>query len=193
MQVAIYCRVSTNHQDYENQLNDLKALCKRSNWRIYKIYSEKVSGKEVDRKELNAMLNDACKRQFEKIVVWSVDRLGRSMKHLINVLEEIDNLGISIFSYKQSIDTSTTMGKMFFQFVGIFSEFENNLRKERIALGIQEARKKGKKWGRSTVITDEMIEKIKELRKQKLGMIKIGKELSVGTCVVQKVVANYGL
>ena len=193
MKVAIYCRVSTNHQDYENQLNDLKSLCVRSGWEIYKIYSEKVSGKEIYRKELNSMIKDATNRHFEKIVVWSVDRLGRSMSHLMKVLQEIDDLNISIFSYKQGIDTETSMGKMFFQFVGIFAEFENNLRKERIALGIAEARKKGKKWGRKTVITDDLIENIKKLRKQNIGMIKIGKKLSIGTCVVQKVVSDYSL
>ena len=117
---------------------------------MVEVYSEKVSGtKETDeRVALKNMMHDARLRKFEKVLVWSVDRLGRSMKGLVMVLSELKDLKVDIFAYKQAIDTSTAMGAMFFQFVGIFSEFENNIRKERQLVGIRKAKERGGRFGR---------------------------------------------
>jgi DNA invertase Pin-like site-specific DNA recombinase len=150
MKVAIYARVSTTDQNYEGQLEELNALAERSGWEVVQIYSEKISGTKAteDRPELKRMMRDARLRKFEKVVVWSVDRLGRSMKNLILVLTELKDSKIDIFSYKQAIDTSTAMGSMFFQFLGIFSEFENTIRKERQIVGIRKAKERGVRFGR---------------------------------------------
>ena len=116
MKVAVYVRVSTNRQNDEAQHDDLTALCDRSEWEVADVYREKVSGTKgsSERSELNRLLRDARLRRFSKVVVWSVDRLGRSMKHLVTVLSELKDSKINIFSFKQGIDTETSMGAMLF-------------------------------------------------------------------------------
>lgn len=111
MNVAIYTRVSTSHQTVENQLLELRQVCERNDWTVVEEYSEVISGTKGvnERSELERMLIDGSRRKFDKVVVWSVDRVARSMKHLIQVLSQLDDLDIDIYSFQQGIDTSTTM------------------------------------------------------------------------------------
>jgi DNA invertase Pin-like site-specific DNA recombinase len=109
-------------------------------------------------------MKDARWRRFQKVLVWSVDRLGRSMKNLVDVLTELRDLKIDIFAQQQGIDTGTQMGAMMFSFISIFSEFETNLRRERQMLGIQKARASGKTWGGRQPTSQEKIERIRAMR-----------------------------
>jgi DNA invertase Pin-like site-specific DNA recombinase len=188
LDVAIYVRVSTASQTTENQLIELTEVCERNKWHITNIYNETISGtKSVDeRAELNRMLQDASRKKFSKVVVWSVDRVGRSMKHLVTVLSQLQDLGCDIYSYKQAIDTSTTMGTSFFHMVGIFAELENNMRAERQKIGIRRSLENGAKFGRKTLITDKLVQKVVDLRHQGLSMRGIATELDVSTTIVQK-------
>ena len=126
--VSLLLRVSTSDQTTDNQEKELIELCKRREFQVVEIYKETVSGtkKNEERKEFSRMLNDMKKRKWEKLVVWSVDRLGRNMKELIKTLSLLDDYKISLYSYQQNLDTDDSMGRMFFYFVSIFSEFENN-------------------------------------------------------------------
>ena len=180
MKVAVYVRVSTNHQSDEAQYEELEQLCHRSDWEIVSVYRETVSGTKGadERKELKRMLRDARLRRFEKVVVWSVDRLGRSMKHLVTVLAELKDINVDVFSFKQGIDTQTPMGAMLFQFVGIFAEFENEMRKERQSIGIAKAKSKGVHFGRKPTSTTQMNE-IRKLRSDGVSIAKICKAVSV--------------
>ena len=166
LDVAVYVRVSTSGQTTENQLIELSEVCERNKWHITNVYNETISGtKSVDeRAELNRLLQDASRKKFDKVVVWSVDRVGRSMKHLVNVLSQLKDLGCDIYSYKQAIDTSTTMGSSFFHMVGIFAELENNMRAERQKIGIKRALSQGVKFGRKDVIDEDKELAIVELR-----------------------------
>ena len=188
MKVAIYARVSTVDQNYEGQLEELRALADRSGWEVVEVYSEKVSGtKETeDRPELKRMMRDARWRKFEKVVVWSVDRLGRSMKNLVLVLNELKDLKIDIFAYKQAIDTSTAMGSMFFQFLGIFSEFENTIRKERQIVGIRKAKERGVRFGRKPTAESQIV-KICNMRRNGASVRAICKEVGVSPNTVLSV------
>ena len=188
LSVAVYLRVSTSHQTTENQFRELIDVCNRNHWQIVGLYEEKISGtKGLDeRAELNRMMLDASRKKFDKVVVWSVDRLGRSMKHLITVLSQLDDLGIDVFSFAQGIDTSTTFGKSMFQMVGIFAELENNMRKERQSIGIKRAIDNGAKFGRKSIITNELVQKVVDLRRKGLSMRGIATQLDVSTTVVQK-------
>ena len=187
MKVAVYVRVSTNHQSDEAQYEELEQLCQRSDWEIVSVYRETVSGTKAadERKELNRMLRDARLRRFEKVVVWSVDRLGRSMKHLVTVLAELKDINVDVFSFKQGIDTQTPMGSMLFQFVGIFAEFENEMRKERQAIGIAKAKSKGVHFGRKPTSRTQMNE-IRKLRSEGVSISKICKAVSVSPHTVYK-------
>ncbi len=188
LDVAIYVRVSTSGQTTENQLIELAEVCERNKWNIVKVYNETISGtKGVDeRAELNLMMKDASRKKFDKIVVWSVDRLGRSMKHLVNVLSQLDDLNCDVYSFVQGIDTSTQFGKTMFSMVGIFSELENNLRKERQKIGIKRALDNGAKFDRKSIMTDKLIKEVRSLRDKGRSMRKIATELNISTFVVQK-------
>jgi DNA invertase Pin-like site-specific DNA recombinase len=181
MRIAIYSRVSTAQQSDEAQYGELLALCERSGWELVGSYREKISGvrSAEDRAQLKRLLCDARKRAFDKVVVWSADRLGRSMRHLVSVLGELNDLGIHVFSYRQGIDTETPMGAMLWQFLGIFAEFENTIRKERQALGIAKAKAAGVRFGRPA-ISREKQKQIIALRAHGMGINKIGRTLGVG-------------
>ena len=192
LQVACYLRVSTLSQHSENQLIELLDVCNRNKWQITEIYEETISGtKGVDeRYELNRMMHDACRKKFDKVVVWSVDRLGRSMKHLVSVLSQLDELNVDVFSYVQGIDTSTQFGKSMFQMVGIFAELENNMRADRQRIGIKRALDNGAKFGRKSIMNDELIKKINNLREEGHSMRHIANECDVSTTIVQKAIKN---
>ena len=180
--VALYTRVSTTSQNDAMQLDELGSLCERSGWQIVSTYSEKVSGtKAVDeRAALKNLLDDARKRHFDKVVVWSVDRLGRNMNHLTSVLQELHDLNINIYAYKQNLDTETTMGRIFWQMMGIFAEMENNLRKERQMAGIRKAQEKGVKFGRPSKINEAVIQSVKLLRERDVPIRQIARQLEIG-------------
>ena len=156
MKVAIYTRVSTSDQTTQNQLLDLEEVIERNDWEVVEFYDEVVTGtKGIDERiELARMLKDAQRKKFQKLIIWSVDRLGRNLKNIIGVLTTLQELGIEVYSYKQGIDSSTTMGRSFMAIVGIFAEIENDLRRERQSAGIKRALANGAKFGRKTVITD---------------------------------------
>ena len=188
MNVAIFVRVSTQRQTTENQLLELYEVCERNDWTVVEEYNETVSGTkgQTDREELNRMMIDASRRKFEKVVVWSVDRIGRDMKHLVSVLSQMKDLNVDLYSYKQGIDTSTTMGSSFFYMVGIFAELENNMRRERQIVGIRRALENGAKFGRKSKLNDVTISAISSMRDEGQSIRKIAKELNLGVGTVHK-------
>ena len=181
MKVAVMVRVSTIQQTTENQLLELYEVCERNDWTVVEEYNETVSGTKGvnDRKELERMLKDASRKKFDKLVIWSVDRLGRSMKHLVSVLSQLKDLDIDIYSYKQGIDTSTTMGSSFFHMVGIFAELENNMRRERQIVGIKRALKDGVKFGRKDVVDEDVEYEIMKLRQKGKSYRKIADRVGI--------------
>jgi len=188
MNVGIYVRVSTLQQTTDNQILELYEVCERNDWIVVEEYNETVSGTkgESDRDELKRMLTDASRRKFDKLVVWSVDRLGRNMKHLVTVLSQMKDLDVDIYSYKQGIDTSTTMGSSFFYMVGIFAELENNMRSERQKIGIRRALESGAKFGRKSKLSKSVLTRIHSLREQGQSMRQISKELDISVATVHK-------
>tara|TARA_B100000795_G_scaffold258252_1_gene232198 strand:+ start:198 stop:785 length:588 start_codon:yes stop_codon:yes gene_type:complete len=195
MKVAIYVRVSTIQQTTEGQLLELYEVCERNDWTIVDEYNETVSGTKGvnDRKELDRMLKDASRKRFQKVVVWSVDRVGRSMKHLVSVLSQLKDLDIDIYSYKQGIDTSTTMGSSFFHMVGIFAELESNMRRERQIIGIKRALKEGVKFGRKDVVDEDKEYQIYQLRTKGKSIRAIAKEVGISLGRTHKVCSSLSI
>ena len=188
MKVAIYTRVSTSDQTTQNQLMDLEEVIERNNWEVVEFYDEVISGtKGVDERfELARMLKDAQRKKFEKLIIWSVDRLGRNLKNIIGVLSTLHESGIEVFSYKQGIDTSTTMGRSFMAITGIFAEIENDLRKERQSIGIKRAIAQGAKFGRKPKVNDRIRDEVVTLRSEGMSYRNIGKELGLTATTVQR-------
>jgi DNA invertase Pin-like site-specific DNA recombinase len=147
---AIYARVSTNNgQNPEMQLSELRSYCKRRGLRIVGEYSDiGMSGAKECRPDLNRLMADAKQRRFDTICVWKLDRFGRSLRHLVNALADLEALGISFVSLKDNLDLSTPSGRLMFQIVGAMAEFERSLIQERVRAGMRNAKEKGKLIGR---------------------------------------------
>lgn len=157
LRVALYARVSTadKGQNPELQLNPLREYCKARNWTVVAEYTDKgYSGAKDRRPQLDKLMNDAKKRKIDCIVVWKLDRWGRSLKHLINSLSDLQALGVSFVSYQENIDLSTPAGKMMFHVVGAMAEFERSLIIERVKAGMQIARLRGQQIGRAKTPAD---------------------------------------
>jgi len=189
---AIYLRVSTSKQDTENQRRELEAVGARSSWQIVKVYEDAgVSGaKGRDKRPgLDAMLKAVDAKEFEIVAAWSVDRLGRSLTDLLGILQGLHDKGVDLFLHQQGLDTSTTAGKAMFQMLGVFAEFERGIIRERVNAGLARAKAKGTRLGRRPV--EPTIEaRIRELKAQGMGILKIGRIVGVGTSVVQRVIAS---
>ena len=187
--VAIYVRVSTSEQTTENQLIELVDICERNKWNITKVYDETVSGTKSinERPVLKQMLDDASRKKFQMVVVWSVDRVGRSLKHLVSVMTHLDELGVDIYSYKQAIQTNTSMGSMFFSLMGVMAQMETDIRKERQTIGIKRALSQGVKFGRRKVVDEDTELEIVELRHKGKTLRYIAKKTGISLGSVQKV------
>lgn len=145
MKVAIYTRVSTNEQDPLKQENELKQFAERHNYNIYKVYQDIISGSKDSRPALNDLVNDAYKKEFDAVLCWKLDRLGRSLSHLIDLINKFNNWNIGLIFTTQQIDTTTAQGKLFFHIFGAFAEFERGIISERTKLGLKNAKNVGKR------------------------------------------------
>jgi DNA invertase Pin-like site-specific DNA recombinase len=195
--VAIYTRVSTDGQTCANQENELRAVAERKGCTVVKIYTDRgISGaKGRDKRPgFDALCKDAVRREFDVVLAWSVDRLGRSLQDLVGFLSEIDAAGVDLYLHVQGLDTTTPAGKAMFQMLGVFAEFERSLIRERVMAGLARARKQGTKSGRSfgrPRIDAAMEGAIRAaLVKGDKGMRKIAVELGVATGTVQRVKAE---
>jgi DNA invertase Pin-like site-specific DNA recombinase len=187
--VGIYLRVSTSKQDTENQLRELSAVGDRSEWEIWKVYEDAgISGAKGrdKRPKLDALLKAVNAKEIDMVATWSVDRLGRSLTDLLGILQGLHDKGVGLYLHQQGLDTSTTAGKAMFQMLGVFAEFERGIIRERVNAGLARARANGTKLGRRRV--EPAVEaRILELKAAGYGILKIGRELGVGTSVVQRV------
>ena len=183
-QVVIYGRCSTDKQTVSNQLNDLREVANRSGWEVIDEYlDEGVSGSKGrdKRPEFDRLLKDANRKKFDGILVWSVDRLGRSLQHLVSFLNDIQVKDIDLYIHQQGIDTATMTGKMMFQMCGVFAEFERNIIRERVKSGLDRAKKSGKTLGRPTNVSGNTKATVIELRNTGMSMNEICKTLSIGS------------
>jgi DNA invertase Pin-like site-specific DNA recombinase len=187
--IAIYLRVSTSKQDTANQLRELKAVARRSGWEIVRTYEDAgISGAKgrEGRPGLDAMLKGVNAREFDMVATWSVDRLGRSLTDLLSILQCLRDKGVDLFLHQQGLDTSTTAGRAMFQMLGVFAEFERGIIRERVNAGLARARANGVKLGRRRV-KPSVEARILALRDRGHGILRIGRQLGVGTSVVQRV------
>ncbi len=187
--VALYARVSTRGQELENQLSELTAACARNDWQIVRVFTDYgISGAKGRgaRKGLDDLLNAVVRREIDQVCVWSIDRLGRSLRDLIGVLEELRQKGCDLYVHKQAIDTNTPSGKMLFQMLGVFSEFEREIIRERIIAGQQRARAQGKRIGRRSVIDESLQARAARLRLNGHSLREIAGRLNVSAATVLK-------
>jgi DNA invertase Pin-like site-specific DNA recombinase len=187
--VALYARVSTlnGHQDPEMQLSELREYAARRGLRIYEEYVDQgVSGSKESRPALNRLMSDAQRCNFDAVLVWKIDRFGRSLKHLVNSLADLSAYGIAFISLRDHLDLSTPSGRLMFQIIGAMAEFERALIHERVKAGLRNARAKGKRIGRPRQEVDSL--KVLALRNQGLSWRAISDRLELGLGTVYRAV-----
>ena len=151
---VLYLRVSTVDQTTANQERELREIAGRMGCEITKVYRDHgISGAKGrnGRPQFDALCRDATKRQFDMVMAWSVDRLGRSLQDLVAFLSELHALKIDLYLHQQGIDTTTPSGKAMFQMMGVFAEFERSMIQERVRAGLARARSEGKRLGRPPI------------------------------------------
>jgi DNA invertase Pin-like site-specific DNA recombinase len=188
--IALYARVSTlNNQDPEMQLSELREYARRRGLQIVEEFIDQgVSGCKESRPALNRLMADACRRRFDAILVWKIDRFGRSLKHLVNALAELAALGVAFISLRDNLDLSTPSGRLMFQIIGAMAEFERALIQERVRAGLRNARAKGKRLGRPRVVVDAT--RIANLRAQGRSWAEIVTEMRIGKGTAQRALAG---
>jgi len=192
---ALYLRVSTDQQTTENQLRELQTVAKRSGWEVVEVYRDHgISGSKGrdQRPEFDRLCQDATRRKFDVVMAWSVDRLGRSLQHLVTFLNELQALRLDLYLHQQGMDTTTPSGRALFQMCGVFAEFERSMIQERVKAGLARAKEQGTKSGKAIGrprVSKDTENAIRKARKSGTGMIKIARELGVGVSTVQRVVA----
>jgi DNA invertase Pin-like site-specific DNA recombinase len=183
--VALYTRVSTDEQKTDLQLMDLKDYVKRRGYAIYRVYEDVISGAAKERQSLDQLMFDARHRKFDIILVWKFDRFARSLKMLVDSLALFQELGIDFISYKENIDTTTSMGRLIFHINSAYAEFEREIIRDRVIAGIKAKREKTGTWGRQEISTT-IQEKIRDLSQRGQSIRKIAKTLQISARTVQK-------
>jgi DNA invertase Pin-like site-specific DNA recombinase len=190
LRAALYARVSTSNgqQNPEMQLRELREYAERRGWQIAGEYIDQgISGSKESRPALTRLIVDAHCRKFDAVLVWKIDRWGRSLKHLVTSLADLDAYGVAFVSLCDNLDLSTPSGRLMMQIIGAMAEFERALIQERVRAGLRNARAKGRRLGRPRVLVDSS--RIVDLRAQGRSWAEIKAETGVSKGTAQRAVA----
>ena len=195
IRVALYARCSTHDkgQDPQLQITPLREYCQKRGFTIVEEYVDNgISGIKEKRPQLDRLLQAARKRQIDVILVWKLDRFGRSLKQLVMLLEELSSLGVGFISYQDSLDLTTPQGRLMFHIIGAMAEFERELISERVRAGLDNARRKGKRLGRKPVPPIDIV-KIIDTHKQtpSLSIRQIADTLGLKKSLVHKTLFSF--
>lgn len=188
--VAIYTRVSTGSQTTENQRLALDTMAAQRGWTVTGRYEDAgISGAKTKRPALDALLADARHGKFDAVLSWSLDRMGRSLAHLIDLVAELEAAGVHVAFHQHSIDTTGPSGRLFLHMLGSFAQFEREMIRERVNAGLDRARAKGKRLGRPKIpaATERAV---RARLTAGAGILKVARELGVGSSVVQRIKAE---
>ena len=189
VRAAIYLRVSRDDQTTENQRLVLEKVAGHRGWMIVQTYEDQgitgAAGRDK-RPGFDVMLKDAVRRRFDILMVWSIDRLGRSVLHVANALAELDVVGVRLYCDQQGIDSSTSMGRAMIQMASVFGEQERSMLRSRVLAGLDRVRQQGKKLGRPKVSAKIENAILVHLRAGN-GILKVANIVGVGSGTVQRV------
>jgi DNA invertase Pin-like site-specific DNA recombinase len=184
--VALYARVSTSNgqQDPEMQLRELREFAEHRGFSISGEYIDRMTGSKDSRPALNRLMSDASRRKFDAVLVWKLDRFGRSLRHLVNSIAELEAIGVSFISFRDNLDLTTPSGRLMFQIIGAMAEFERALIQERVRAGLRNAQAKGKKLGRPRADVDPT--QVEAMRASGSSWREIAEKLGVGLGTVHR-------
>ena len=192
--VALYVRVSTDHQSVKNQQIELQAVAERHSWQIVTVFKNQgISGAKGrdQRPGLDKLLQAVARKEFDLVAAWSVDRLGRSLIDLVGILQEFHAKHVDLYLHQQGIDTTTPSGKAMFQMMGVFAEFERSMIHERVMAGLARARAEGKQLGRPAEVAGNAakVQTIRAARAAGKSIRTIAREQGVGIGTVSRLTA----
>jgi DNA invertase Pin-like site-specific DNA recombinase len=182
---ALYMRVSTLDQHPETQLLDLRQMAAQRGLDIVHEYTDRISGTKAKRPGLDVMMSDARHGKFDVVLVWASDRIARSVKHFLDVLDELNRLKIEYISFRENIDTGGPLGRAIVIIIGAVAELERNLIIERVRAGIRRARLEGQHIGRKPLVLDNTA--IQRDRQHGQSLRQIAKGHRISTATVQRV------
>jgi len=193
--VALYVRVSTDHQTIKNQEHELQGVAERHGWTVVAVFKDQgISGaKGRDKRPgLDKLMQAVSRKEFDLVAAWSVDRLGRSLLDLVQVLQELHGKGIDLYLHQQGIDTTTPSGKAMFQMMGVFAEFERSIIHERVMAGLARAKAEGTQLGRRATVTNDTakVRAIRSDHKAGKSLREIAKAHGVGHTTVARIMAK---
>jgi len=180
--VALYLRVSTEHQNTAMQKQALLEYCKQKGWKIARIYEDVASGGKADRQSLSQLMQDVKAGKYDVVGVWKFDRFARSTQALLQALEAFRALDVHFFSLQEQIDTSTPAGKVLYTLIAAFAEFERETIRERVKAGMEAAKAKGKRIGRPRVGLD--YQRMLQMHEDGCSIRQIATALGVGRSTV---------
>lgn len=151
---VLYMRVSSVDQHPETQLHDLRQMAAQRGYQIVREYTDKISGTRAKRPGLDELLSDARHGRFDVLLVWGFDRLARSVRHFLEVLDELNHLQIEFISFRENVDTSGPLGRAMIVIIGAIAELERSLIVERVRAGMRRARLEGRHIGRRPLDLD---------------------------------------
>ena len=185
---AIYARVSTTGQDTETQLEECQSYAARCGYEVVGIYADTFSGMigKDDRPELSRLLHDVFLKKVDTVIVFSIDRLGRSLKHCLEILETLKTHSVQFISLQQQIDTSSSTGQLIFNIFACLANYERTMILERTRLGRERAKSRGVKFGRPSRYSPTVGVAIRELKARGMSVRNIQRELKVGCGTVYK-------
>jgi DNA invertase Pin-like site-specific DNA recombinase len=186
---VIYSRVSTAKQTTENQVLELREICSRNNWKVVaELTDDGVSGAKgkADRPGFAMLHQMVARRQADIVVVWSIDRLGRSLKDLVSFMGELEAKSIDFYSHVQAIDSRTPAGRLSFAIFSAIAEFEREIIRSRVIAGLERAKANGKRLGRPTNVNSNTRVAVSLLREKGHSIHNIAKQLKIGVGTTQR-------
>jgi len=182
---ALYMRVSTLDQHPETQLHNLRQMAAQRGYEIVHEYTDRISGAKATRPRLDQMMADARRGRFYIVLVWASDRIARSVKHFLDVLDELNRLGIEYVSFRENIDTAGPLGRAIVVIIGAIAELERSLIVERVRAGMRRARLEGQHIGRNPLVLDHA--GIQQDRSRGQSLRQIARGHCISTATVQRV------
>jgi DNA invertase Pin-like site-specific DNA recombinase len=181
-------RVSTVDQHPETQLHDLRQMAAQRGFEIVHEYTDRISGTKAKRPGLDEMLRDARRGKFDVVLVWACDRIARSVKHFLDVLDELNHLQIEFVSFRESLDTGGPLGRAVVVIIGAIAELERNLIVERVRAGMRRARLEGRRIGRAPLDVDRAA--VLRDRDRGLSLTEIAKMHRISRASVSRIIAE---
>jgi DNA invertase Pin-like site-specific DNA recombinase len=186
---AIYGRVSTTDQNVESQFCDLRQMAAQRGYQIIAEYSDTISGTKAKRPGLDQLMSDARRGRFSVVLVWAFDRMARSVKHFLDVLDELNRLNIGFVSFRENVDTESALGRALIVIVAAISELERSLIVERVKAGMRRARLEGRQIGRARLDVDR--EQVVEDRRGGMSLTLVARKFSISRASVCRIVKQH--